>query len=143
MRSRRILALAAVLALPLTATAATAAPATSGTGSVVSKAEGGQPIINVRRGGGHGGHGHGHHEHWFKRYFWSTDHKVIGMQYLLPQRLLSGIVGWIAESRIGFLRAGLIAIRKHGEKVQTVNAEDFADALADSRATADGGLNGV
>ena len=36
------------------------------------------------------------------------DRAFIGMQYLLPQRLLSGIVGWIAESRIGFLRAGLI-----------------------------------
>jgi phosphatidylserine decarboxylase len=32
----------------------------------------------------------------------------IGMQYLLPQHLLSRIVGWIAESRIGILRAALI-----------------------------------
>jgi transitional endoplasmic reticulum ATPase len=32
-------------------------------------------------------------------------------------------------------RAGLIAIRKHGAKVKTVDAEDFADALDDSRAT--------
>jgi len=32
-------------------------------------------------------------------------------------------------------RAGLIAIRKHGAKVKTVDAEDFADALEDSRAT--------
>ncbi len=32
----------------------------------------------------------------------------IGMQYLLPQHLLSRIVGAIAESRIGFLRALLI-----------------------------------
>ncbi len=32
-------------------------------------------------------------------------------------------------------RAGLIAIRKHGEKVKTVDASDFADALTDSRAT--------
>jgi transitional endoplasmic reticulum ATPase len=32
-------------------------------------------------------------------------------------------------------RAGLIAIRKHGAKVKSVTAEDFADALADSRAT--------
>src|SRR5690606_13762560 len=32
-------------------------------------------------------------------------------------------------------RAGLIAIRKHGAQVKTVEAEDFADALADSRAT--------
>ena len=32
-------------------------------------------------------------------------------------------------------RAGLIAIRKHGSDVKTVTAKDFADALADSRAT--------
>ncbi len=32
-------------------------------------------------------------------------------------------------------RAGLVAIRKHGAKVKTVTADDFADALADSRAT--------
>lgn len=32
----------------------------------------------------------------------------IGLQYLLPQRLLSWIVGIVAESRIGFVRAGLI-----------------------------------
>lgn len=36
------------------------------------------------------------------------DRAFIGMQYLLPQHLLSRIAGWIAESRIGFLRAGLI-----------------------------------
>jgi len=32
-------------------------------------------------------------------------------------------------------RAGLIAIRKHGATVKSVTAEDFAEALADSRAT--------
>ena len=32
-------------------------------------------------------------------------------------------------------RAGLIAIRKHGEAVTTVDASDFAEALEDSRAT--------
>jgi phosphatidylserine decarboxylase len=32
----------------------------------------------------------------------------IGLQYLLPQHLLSRIVGWIAESRVGFIRAALI-----------------------------------
>ncbi len=32
-------------------------------------------------------------------------------------------------------RAGLIAIRKHGEKVKAVDVSDFADALLDSRAT--------
>jgi transitional endoplasmic reticulum ATPase len=32
-------------------------------------------------------------------------------------------------------RAGLVAIRRHGEKVETVSAADFAEALEDSRAT--------
>jgi phosphatidylserine decarboxylase len=32
----------------------------------------------------------------------------IGLQYLLPQHLLSRVVGAVAESRIGFVRAGLI-----------------------------------
>lgn len=32
-------------------------------------------------------------------------------------------------------RAGLIAIRKHGESAQVVSGEDFTEALADSRAT--------
>ena len=32
----------------------------------------------------------------------------IGLQYLLPQHALSHLVGWIAESRIGFLRSALI-----------------------------------
>ncbi len=32
----------------------------------------------------------------------------IGLQYLLPQHLLSRLVGWIAESRIGIVRAALI-----------------------------------
>ena len=32
-------------------------------------------------------------------------------------------------------RAGLVAIRQHGEAVQVVNAADFTEALADSRAT--------
>ena len=36
------------------------------------------------------------------------DRAFIGMQYLLPQHLLSRIVGWVAESRIGFLRSWLI-----------------------------------
>jgi phosphatidylserine decarboxylase len=32
----------------------------------------------------------------------------IGLQYLLPQHLLSRLVGGIAVSRIGFVRSGLI-----------------------------------
>jgi phosphatidylserine decarboxylase len=34
----------------------------------------------------------------------------IGLQYLLPQNLLSRIVGWIAESRIGLVRTALIRL---------------------------------
>jgi phosphatidylserine decarboxylase len=36
------------------------------------------------------------------------DRVFIGLQYLLPQHVLSRLVGWIAETRIGFLRDGLI-----------------------------------
>jgi phosphatidylserine decarboxylase len=36
------------------------------------------------------------------------DRAFIGLQYLLPQHALSRLVGYIAESRIGLLRAGLI-----------------------------------
>lgn len=67
MRSTRVAVLAALLALPLTATVAGAAPAASNAGSALSKIDSGQPLINVRRGGhgghGHGGHGHGGHGH--------------------------------------------------------------------------------
>ena len=39
---------------------------------------------------------HGHHDHheegWFKKYFWSTDHKMIAKQYLLTGMVL-GVVG--------------------------------------------------
>lgn len=61
------MALAALVALPL-ATAVSAAPASSNTGAALSKIDAGSPLVNVRKGGGHGGHGgHGHHGgggHW-------------------------------------------------------------------------------
>jgi phosphatidylserine decarboxylase len=37
-----------------------------------------------------------------------AERAFIGLQYLLPQHFLSRLVGWIAESRIGLLRAMLI-----------------------------------
>jgi phosphatidylserine decarboxylase len=37
-----------------------------------------------------------------------ADRLFIGMQYLLPQQALSRLVGWVAGSRIGFVRAALI-----------------------------------
>jgi hypothetical protein len=68
-------ALAMLAALPLAATGVSGALAAPAAGSVMSKIDAGQPLINVgRRGGGghehggHGGHGgHGHHGgggHW-------------------------------------------------------------------------------
>jgi len=41
----------------------------------------------------HDEHAHGHHEEgWFQKYFWSTDHKMIGKQYLFTGLFL-GVVG--------------------------------------------------
>lgn len=61
------MALAMLAALPLAATGVGAATAAPMGGSVVSKIDAGQPLVNVgRRGGGghgHGGHGHGGHRH--------------------------------------------------------------------------------
>ena len=40
---------------------------------------------------------HGHHEEGFiKKYFWSTDHKIIGMQYLFTGMLMAVIGGYLA-----------------------------------------------
>ena len=40
-------------------------------------------------------HGHGHHEqNFFLKYFWSTDHKVIGMQYLFTGMFMALIGGF-------------------------------------------------
>lgn len=65
MRSTRVAALAALLALPLTATVAGAAPAAANMGSALSKVDAGRPVIQIHKGGGHGhgGHGHGGHGH--------------------------------------------------------------------------------
>ncbi|MCC7253446.1 BA14K family protein [Hyphomicrobium sp.] len=57
MRSTRVLALAVLVALPFTATAAGAAPATPHTGSALSKIDTRAPVIDVRRRGGGGGSG--------------------------------------------------------------------------------------
>ena len=37
-----------------------------------------------------------------------AERAFIGLQYLLPQHFLSGIVRWVAHSRIGFVRTALI-----------------------------------
>lgn len=60
MRSRRLLALAVLAALPFTVTGAGAAPATPNTGSAVSKVDTRGLVIDVRKGGhGLGGRGFG------------------------------------------------------------------------------------
>ena len=47
---------------------------------------------------GHGEHAHGeHHEEGFiRKYFWSTDHKIICMQYLLTGMVMAAIGGFMA-----------------------------------------------
>jgi hypothetical protein len=62
MRSRRVLAIAVLAALPFTVTVAGAAPAGPNAGSAVSKVDTRGLVIDVRKGG-HGGHGHGGHGH--------------------------------------------------------------------------------
>ncbi len=55
----------------------------------------------------------------------------IGLQYLLPQHILSHLVGWIAESRIGFVRGVLIrAFLRHYPVDLAEAARPDADAYA-------------
>ncbi len=46
----------------------------------------------------------------------------IGLQYLLPQNLLSRLVGWIAASRIGIVRAALIRLFLNRYRVNLAEA---------------------
>jgi len=47
--------------------------------------------------GHHGSAGHGHHEpHWFFKYFWTYDHKMIGLQYLWTALFFLFIGGGLA-----------------------------------------------
>jgi phosphatidylserine decarboxylase len=46
----------------------------------------------------------------------------IGLQYLLPQNLLSRLVGWIAESRIGIVRMALIRLFLNRYRVDLAEA---------------------
>ncbi len=49
---------------------------------------------------------HGHHEESFiKKYFWSTDHKIIGMQYLFTgmlMALLGGFTVYVFRMQLAF-----------------------------------------
>jgi hypothetical protein len=55
MRTTRLLAIAALAALPLGATVASAAPAVSDAVRAISTTDAGSPVINVRKDGGGGG----------------------------------------------------------------------------------------
>ncbi len=56
-------------------------------------------------GGGHSG-GHGHHDEGFiKKYLWSTDHKMIGMQYLFTgmfMALAGGFAVYVFRMQLAF-----------------------------------------
>lgn len=43
-----------------------------------------------------GGHGAHHEQNWFLKYFWSTDHKIIGFQYMFTGMLLALLGGFMA-----------------------------------------------
>ncbi len=47
---------------------------------------------------GHTSHDHGHHEeqNWFLKYFWSTDHKIIALQYMFTGMAMALIGGFFA-----------------------------------------------
>jgi len=50
------------------------------------------------------------------------DRAFVGLQYLLPQNLLSRLVGWIAASRIGIVRAALIRLFLNRYRVDLAEA---------------------
>jgi cytochrome c oxidase subunit 1 len=57
-------------------------------------------------GHAHGDHGHGHHdEHWFKKYCWSTDHKMICLQYMftgMAMALIGGFMVYAMRMQLAF-----------------------------------------
>ncbi len=54
----------------------------------------------------HDGAHHGHAEpHWFVKYFWSTDHKVIAMQYMftgMAMALIAGFMAYVFRMQIAY-----------------------------------------
>ena len=52
------------------------------------------------------GHGHGHHdEGWFKKYCWSTDHKIIALQYMftgMAMALVGGFMVYAMRMQLAF-----------------------------------------
>src|SRR5689334_8003285 len=51
-------------------------------------------------------HGHGHHEQsFFMKYLWSTDHKIIAMQYLftgMAMALIGGFAVYVFRMQLAF-----------------------------------------
>src|SRR5210317_1982321 len=53
-------------------------------------------VIDVHQHGAAGHDDHHHEPHWFVKYFWSTDHKIIAMQYMFTGMLMGIIGGYMA-----------------------------------------------
>ena len=51
-----------------------------------------ESLNHSHAGDAHHGHAEHHEEGWFKKYFWSTDHKMIAKQYMLTGMLM-GVIG--------------------------------------------------
>ena len=55
---------------------------------------------------GHAHDAHGHHDEGFiKKYFWSTDHKIIGFQYMFTgmfMALIGGFIVYVFRMQLAF-----------------------------------------
>jgi len=50
-------------------------------------------------------HGHGHDAGWFRKYFWSTDHKTIGFQYMftgMAMALVGAFMAYVFRMQLAF-----------------------------------------
>src|SRR6478735_1528600 len=54
------------------------------------------PTVDHAAHDDHGGHGHGHQQSFFFTYLWSTDHKMIGKQFLVTTMLMLMVGGALA-----------------------------------------------
>ena len=56
-------------------------------------------------GHGHGAHGHHAEPNWFLKYFWSTDHKIIGFQYMftgMAMALVGAFMAYVFRMQLAF-----------------------------------------
>ena len=53
-------------------------------------------VIDVHQHGAAGHDDHHHEPNWFVKYFWSTDHKIIAMQYMFTGMFMGIIGGYMA-----------------------------------------------